>query len=197
MQFVIGQLELLRRFGAKLGPYVLLELLLPGGTLFALLLFLYQRWKLNAGSLATLIRLASPPALVSTLGRGIPAMQPCHAFATHGSCLRVCYGESGRHPSRAGSHRACRRWIAVERCANTLAGPGSCWCDCQDALYPGPLSVLVDALNANLVLMALSPALAQLLRVARTDGLHSAPFDEVQYAGAAEHYLNAEKSIRS
>jgi hypothetical protein len=27
----------------KAGPYVLVELLLPGGTLFALLLFLYQR----------------------------------------------------------------------------------------------------------------------------------------------------------
>ncbi|MGC1819125.1 MAG: hypothetical protein WA900_15895, partial [Casimicrobiaceae bacterium] len=27
----------------KLGPYVLLELLLPGGTLFALALFLYRR----------------------------------------------------------------------------------------------------------------------------------------------------------
>ena len=68
---LIGQFEPLRRFGARLGPYVLLELLLPGGTLFALLLFLYQRWKLNAGSLPTLIGLASPPALVSTLGRGI------------------------------------------------------------------------------------------------------------------------------
>jgi hypothetical protein len=75
-RILIGQFELLCRFGAKLGPYVLLELLLPGGTLFALLLFLYQRWKLNARSLPTLIRLASPPALVSTLGRGILAMQP-------------------------------------------------------------------------------------------------------------------------
>jgi hypothetical protein len=27
----------------KAGPYLLLEILLPGGTLFALLLFLYQR----------------------------------------------------------------------------------------------------------------------------------------------------------
>ena len=68
-QFVIGQFELLRRFGAKLGPYVLLELLLPGGTLFALLLFLYQRWKLNAGSLPTRMGLASPAAVVSMLGR--------------------------------------------------------------------------------------------------------------------------------
>ena len=73
---LIGQFGLLRRFGAKLGPYVLLELLLPGGTLFALLLFLYQRWKLNAASLPTLIGLASPPELMNTLGQGILAMQP-------------------------------------------------------------------------------------------------------------------------
>ncbi len=65
MQFVIDLFELLRRFGAKVGPYVLVELLLPGGTLFALLLFLHQRLKANAGTFAT--RLASPPALVSTL----------------------------------------------------------------------------------------------------------------------------------
>lgn len=75
-RILIGRFELLRRFSAKLGPYALLELLLPGGTLFALLLFLYQRWKLNAGSLPTLIGLASPPALVSTHRRGILAMQP-------------------------------------------------------------------------------------------------------------------------
>jgi hypothetical protein len=75
-RILIGQFELLRRSGAKLGPYVLMELLLPGGTLFALLLFLYQRRKLNAGSPPTLTGLATPPALVSALGRVIPAMQP-------------------------------------------------------------------------------------------------------------------------
>lgn len=35
----------------KAGPYLLLELLLPGGTLFALLLFAYRR--LDAGALAS------------------------------------------------------------------------------------------------------------------------------------------------
>jgi hypothetical protein len=65
MQVVIELLELLRRFGAKLGPYVLLELLLPGGTLFALLLFLHQRLKANAGTFA--IRPASPSVVVSVL----------------------------------------------------------------------------------------------------------------------------------
>ena len=43
MQMVISGLEMLRRWGQKLGPYLLLEILLPGGTLLALLLFLYRR----------------------------------------------------------------------------------------------------------------------------------------------------------
>ena len=75
-RILTGQFEPLCRFGAKLGPYVLVELLLPGGTLFALLLFLYQRWKLNAGSLPTRIGSASRHELMSPLGRGVPAMQP-------------------------------------------------------------------------------------------------------------------------
>ena len=33
----------MRHIGRKLGPYVMLELFLPGGTLLALLLFLYRR----------------------------------------------------------------------------------------------------------------------------------------------------------
>jgi len=43
MQAIIGWLGILRRVGQKAGPYLLLEMLLPGGTLFALLLFLYRR----------------------------------------------------------------------------------------------------------------------------------------------------------
>jgi hypothetical protein len=33
----------LRHIGRRLGPYVVLELILPGGTLLALLLFVYRR----------------------------------------------------------------------------------------------------------------------------------------------------------
>jgi hypothetical protein len=73
---LIGQFAPVFRSGAKLGPYVLLELLLPGGTLFALLLFLYQRRKPGAANLPTLIGSASPPALMGTLGRGVLAMHP-------------------------------------------------------------------------------------------------------------------------
>jgi hypothetical protein len=45
MQFVGSLVGLLREFVQRLGPYVMLELLLPGGTLIALLLFLYRRRK--------------------------------------------------------------------------------------------------------------------------------------------------------
>jgi hypothetical protein len=46
MQTVANVLEVLRAWAQKLGPYVLLEILLPGGTLFALLLFAYRRSRL-------------------------------------------------------------------------------------------------------------------------------------------------------
>jgi hypothetical protein len=36
-------LQTLRRLLARVGPYVLIELLLPGGTLVALLLYLHSR----------------------------------------------------------------------------------------------------------------------------------------------------------
>jgi hypothetical protein len=47
MQMVMNSLERARRFGKKLGPYVVMEILLPGGTLLALLLVLHQRGRLN------------------------------------------------------------------------------------------------------------------------------------------------------
>ena len=43
MQIAINWLGILRRIGQKAGPYLMLEMLLPGGTLFALLFFLYRR----------------------------------------------------------------------------------------------------------------------------------------------------------
>lgn len=53
MQFVIETFGVLRRWAQKLGPYLVIEILLPGGTLFALLFFLYQRKKLNVGALVS------------------------------------------------------------------------------------------------------------------------------------------------
>jgi hypothetical protein len=45
MQIVMSWLGILRKVGQKAGPYLVLEMLLPGGTLLALLLFLYRRRK--------------------------------------------------------------------------------------------------------------------------------------------------------
>ena len=50
MQTIINSLLFLRRWAQVLGPYVLLELLLPGGTLLALTLFLYRNGKLGVGA---------------------------------------------------------------------------------------------------------------------------------------------------
>jgi hypothetical protein len=47
MQMLIAGFELLRRLARTFGPYVMLEMLLPGGTLIALLLFIYRRGGLH------------------------------------------------------------------------------------------------------------------------------------------------------
>jgi hypothetical protein len=47
MQTIAKIHSVLRTWARKLGPYIVLEILLPGGTLFALLLFLYRRGQLK------------------------------------------------------------------------------------------------------------------------------------------------------
>ena len=43
MQFVLRSVGVSWELARRLGPYLMLEILLPGGTLLALLLFLYRR----------------------------------------------------------------------------------------------------------------------------------------------------------
>ena len=43
MDFLLVSLEALRRLAQKAGPHLLIEMVMPGGTLVALLLYLYQR----------------------------------------------------------------------------------------------------------------------------------------------------------
>ena len=57
---VIRSLGMWRQLVYKLGPYLLLEALMPGGTLLAVLLFLYRGRKPNIGGDA------HGPALVAT-----------------------------------------------------------------------------------------------------------------------------------
>jgi hypothetical protein len=47
MQFVVRSVGVTWELARRLGPYLMLEILLPGGTLLALLLFLYRRRQLN------------------------------------------------------------------------------------------------------------------------------------------------------
>ena len=48
MELVKSCFRWLRGVGQKVGPYLMLELLMPGGTLLALLLFLYRRGSMHA-----------------------------------------------------------------------------------------------------------------------------------------------------
>lgn len=43
MEIVIVGLELSRRLLSRVGPYLAVEIILPGGTLLALVLYLYRR----------------------------------------------------------------------------------------------------------------------------------------------------------
>jgi hypothetical protein len=43
MQMVMNIMEFLRRCGQRFGPYLLLEILMPGGSLLALLLFIHRQ----------------------------------------------------------------------------------------------------------------------------------------------------------
>lgn len=49
MEIVLIGLETLRRLLPRIGPYVVVEILLPGGTLLALLLYLVRRRRLANG----------------------------------------------------------------------------------------------------------------------------------------------------
>ena len=61
METLFIGLEMLRRLASRLGPYVLLEIALPGGTLLALLLYLYRRRNSSIGQ-----DLPLPTAMAST-----------------------------------------------------------------------------------------------------------------------------------
>ena len=79
MRRLIDFLDTLRRFGQKLGPYLMIEILLPGGSLLALMLFLYQRRK--AGVEGAVPRLIGTPIRLwtSLVPQGIFMAQPCYA----------------------------------------------------------------------------------------------------------------------
>jgi hypothetical protein len=54
MQFVVRSVGVSWELARRLGPYLMLEILLPGGTLLALLLFLYRRRQSHGGAALSL-----------------------------------------------------------------------------------------------------------------------------------------------
>jgi hypothetical protein len=59
MQAVTNMARILGRCGRKLGPYLMLEILLPGGTLLALLLFLCRNRSTALSPVVVTIRRAA------------------------------------------------------------------------------------------------------------------------------------------
>ena len=76
MQTVASWLGLLRRLGQKAGPYLMVEMLLPGGSLLALLLFLYQRRKPDIGRAAQRAVLVLMRALARVFERSVLVPAP-------------------------------------------------------------------------------------------------------------------------
>ena len=54
MQFVLRSVGVSWELARRLGPYLMLEILLPGGTLLALLLFLYRGRQSDGGAALSL-----------------------------------------------------------------------------------------------------------------------------------------------
>ncbi len=76
MERVMASLGLLRRVAQNFGPYLMLEIVMPGGTLLALLLFLYRRRKLEAGSVSRVV-IAVTRTLGSFVDQGLSLWRPC------------------------------------------------------------------------------------------------------------------------
>ena len=79
MRTALQMLEAVTDASRKLGPYVLLEVLLPGGTLFAMMLFVYRhptkarRYAARARRMASRM-LASVRASVAARAASLPSL---------------------------------------------------------------------------------------------------------------------------
>lgn len=76
MDWVAEKLGSLGRLAHGFGPYLVLEIVMPGGTLLALLLFLYRRRRPEAvGASRTVLALTR--AAASFLDQGLSIWRPC------------------------------------------------------------------------------------------------------------------------
>ena len=76
MDRVMESLGYLRRLAQGFGPYLIIEIVMPGGTLLALLLFLYRRRKLEAVG-ASRVVVAVTRTFASLVDQGLSIWRPC------------------------------------------------------------------------------------------------------------------------
>jgi len=76
MERVMESLGLLRRLVQGFGPYLLLEIVMPGGTLLALFLFLYRRRKFEAVGISRAV-LAVTRTFAGLVDQGVSLWRPC------------------------------------------------------------------------------------------------------------------------
>lgn len=76
MDRLFENLGYLRRLAQGIGPYLMLEIVMPGGTLLALLLFLYRRRKLEAVT-ASRVVVTVTRTLTSLVDQGLSIWRPC------------------------------------------------------------------------------------------------------------------------
>lgn len=88
MDIAVFGLAMLRRVSARIGPYVAVELLLPGGTLLALLLYLYRR-QVGLKNLAGRMSIRRPVKRLSGNGDASRARSGCD-FQLKYKELRKC-----------------------------------------------------------------------------------------------------------
>jgi len=76
MDWIMQKLGSLGRLAQGFGPYLVLEIVMPGGTLLALLLFLYRRRKPEAVA-ASRVVLAVTRTLANFVDQGLSIWRPC------------------------------------------------------------------------------------------------------------------------
>ena len=82
MQAILDTLTVMRRWAQALGPYLLLELLMPGGSLLALGLFLYRNGK--PGAQIAHLRFVRVPAKASDTAKAAAFLVSDRARMTAG-----------------------------------------------------------------------------------------------------------------
>ena len=76
MERLMASLGLLRRLAQGFGPYLMLEIVMPGGTLLALLLFLYRRRRFEAAGASRAV-LVVTRTFAGLIHQGMSLWRPC------------------------------------------------------------------------------------------------------------------------